>query len=336
MPDLAVSHLTAHLTEYGEVNIPYWEVNTGQEGPTLLLTAAQHGCEVQGVEVMRRFVSIARQHLQKGRILGVPFANKPALWKRRHHISSGPERPYSDNDGHNMNLTWPGRADGNDTERLSYTIAEGLCEQASHNIDLHCWSKFTAATCLPREDRPRSMELAAISAMPFASPRPSSGGSETEPKTPCTIGALFNDSGRASLSFELSGQYVIIEREVRWGLRCVLNVARFLDMLPGEPEGTDEGPVWLNTATVIDVEAPCDGLFVEANLSTSDWVVEGQLLGHLIGDHDLSMTPVLAPISGRLSTYGCRRADCDVSLAAMHPYASEGDSLATVAAPCVE
>lgn len=81
------------------------------------------------------------------------------------------------------------------------------------------------------------------------------------------------------------------------------------------------------------MKAPRGALFVEAELTPGDWVSEGRLLGHLLGDGHLSSVPVLRPISGRLRQYGCRREDCDVSLAAMHAYASEGDLLAAVAAP---
>jgi N-alpha-acetyl-L-2,4-diaminobutyrate deacetylase len=333
MAEVTVSHTTAHTIAFGEVDIPYWEVTSGRDGPVLLITATQHGNEVQGPEVIRRFVLIAGQHLQKGQVIAVPFCNRPALWKRRHHISSGPERPYGDDDGHNMNRTWPGRADGNDTERMSYAIYQAVGDRATHCIDIHSWERFGATACLPRRDRPRSMELARVSALPFAMPSAGSGASETKPDAPCQIGAYFNDSGRASLTFELSGQYVVIEKEVRRGLRCCLNIARFLGMLPGEPEGLDEPMVWMDTATVVSVEAPSDGLFVEAGLETCDWVQEGQLLGHILSDADLSTLEVRAPISGRLSAYGCRRDNSDVALPAMHPYASKGDRLATIAAP---
>jgi hypothetical protein len=85
----------------------------------------------------------------------------------------------------------------------------------------------------------------------------------------------------------------------------------------------------------VEVEAPVDGLFVEAGLETCDWVQEGQALGHLLRDDDLSTVPVLAPVSGRLRAYGCARPDADVALPAMHPYASKGDRLASIAAPDV-
>jgi predicted deacylase len=333
MAELCVDYVTAHLVEYGEVDIPYWEVSSGVDGAVLLVTAAQHGNEVQGCEVIRRLVLEASQDLQKGTVLAVPFCNRPALWKRRHHISSAPERPYGDDDGHNMNRTWPGDPEGNDTERLSYAIYQGLGTKATHNLDIHCWSRFGATACQPRKDRPRSMELARVSALPFAIPQAGRGGTETEPKAPCTIGAYFNDSGRTSLTIELSGQYVVIDSEVRRGLRCALNVARFLEMLPGEPEGLDEPMVWLDRATTVEVQAPVDGLFVETGLETCDWVVEEQTLGYLLRDEDLSTIPVFAPASGRLRAYGCSRADADVALPAMHPYASKGDRLASIAVP---
>ncbi len=333
MPEIHVKHITAHLVEYGDVDIPYWEVESGVGGPALLVTGAQHGNEVQGCEVIRRLVLVASQDLQKGKIVAVPFCNRPALWKRRHHISSAPERPYADDDGHNMNRTWPGDPGGNDTERLSHAIYQAVGAEATHNLDIHSWSRFGATACQPRQDRPRSLELARISALPFAIPQGGRGGTETEPKAPCTIGAYFNDSGRVSLTIELSGQYVVVEKEVRRGLRCALNIARFLEMLPGQPEGLDEPMVWLDRATTVEVKAPVDGLFVEAGLATCDWVVEGQPLGHLLRDEDLSTIPVLAPTSGRLRTYGCSRPDADVALPAMHPYASKGDRLASIARP---
>jgi predicted deacylase len=49
-------------------------------------------------------------------------------------------------------------------------------------------------------------------------------------------GGLGCSRDRGALTFELSGQYIIHEREVRWGLRAVLNVARYLGMIDGEVE----------------------------------------------------------------------------------------------------
>ncbi len=331
MATVELKHITANTMDFGAVRIPYWRIESGADGPTLLVTAAQHANEVQGSEAVRRFAPLAAGRLRKGRVLLVPFCNKPALWKRRPHVSTTPERPYADDAGHNMNRTWPGKADGNDTERLSAAIYKALGEQASHNVDIHCWERFTAACSLPRKDKPASMELARICALPFANPRNSS---PTAGKTPTLLGALFNDSGRPSLTFELSGQYIVYEREVRWGLRAVMNVAKFLGMIEGDLEQSEQPMVWLDNAEQAKVAAPHNGLFVRTpGLLTASPVQEGQTLGTLFCDDDLSTVEIKAPIGGFLYSFDCSRAHSDVSLAAQHPYASQGDRLAVIARP---
>ena len=325
MPDVNVRFIEAEL-EAGTLPVPYWEVQGAADGPALLVVAAQHGNEVQGSEALRRFVCLAGQELQAGRIVGVPFCNLPALRERHHHEHAGPEEPVACQPERNMNLLWPGDCDGNETARLVHAIYAGVGAAATHAVDIHCWNRFWAAACLPRQDCPRSLELAAVSALPFArkSPPPQFRAQQT------LLGALFNDSDRASLTFELAGQYTVCEKQVRLGLRCLANIARFLGMMPGKPEGTEEGPTWRDDADLVDVTAPRAALFVEAAVEPGDWVAEGQSLGHLLCEDDLSTVAVHAPAAGRLEAYGCHRANCDVSLAAMHPYASTGELLARI------
>jgi predicted deacylase len=330
MATLEVREVRADTTDFGAVHIPYWQIESGVGGPCLLVTCAQHSNEVQGSEAMRRFVPMAARELRKGRISIVPFCNKPALWKRRPHISSTPERPYGDDAGHNMNRTWPGRPEGNDTERLSAAIYGALGEQATHNVDIHCWERFTAPASLPRKDRPLSIELARVCALPFAS----LWDGWAAPEQPSTIDTLFNDTGRSSLTFELSGQYALYEREVCWGLRAVLNVVKFLGMIDGAMEEPEQPIVWLHDTDQVRVTAPANGLFARADgLATASRVEEGQVLGTLLSDDDLSVTEIRAPTGGYLYSYDCSRANSDVSLTAQHPYASRGDRLAVIARP---
>lgn len=328
MPEVTVRHIQAGLRQE-TLPIPYWQVDSGTEGPVVLVVAAQHGNEVQGSEALRRFVLQAGQELQAGKVVGVPFCNLPALRERHHHQRQGSEEPVAQQPEHNMNLQWPGDADGNDTARIAHAVYSTLGESATHVVDIHCWTRFWAAACLPRSDRPRSLELAAVSALPFARTNP---GRAVAPGT-TLIGTYFGDTGRVSLTFELAGQYVIYEPQVALASRCLSNVARFLGMMPGEPEGTDEGPTWRHEAELVDIVAPGHGLFVEAQLLPGDWVQEGQYLGHLLSDDDLSATELHAAQAGRLEAYGCHRPNCDVSLAAMHPYATEGDLLARIVVP---
>ncbi|MBP8955068.1 MAG: succinylglutamate desuccinylase/aspartoacylase family protein [Armatimonadetes bacterium] len=332
MPELRVQHIEVPLGSSESLRVPYWELLSGVEGPAFMLIAAQHGNEVQGIEVIRRLVEIARTDLQRGSVLAVPFGNPVAIRKRRPHISSGPERPYGDADGHNMNLTWPGDPEGNDSQRISAAIHDAVCVRATHCLDIHCWNKFTTPTALPRQDYQPSLELARIGALPFVAPRQRSQNPISRDH-PNTIGALFNDSGRAGLSVELAGQYLVDLDQVAMGLRCAVNIACHLGLLPGEPDILAEPQVWLDKAAQHEVLAPVNGLWVQASVKLCDFVDEGQLLGHVLAEDSLGTIPVTAPVAGRLSVLGCPREDCDVSLAAQHPYVTAGEIVAKVAAP---
>jgi predicted deacylase len=322
-----VKHATATLTDGTEVRIPYWHVTSGTEGPVFLITCAQHGNEVNGAEAMRRVIRIAQANLLKGEIFGVPMVNLVAVRKRRPHISSAPEKPYGDDEGHNMNRTWPGNPEGNDTERLSHAVHEACVTGATHCLDLHSWSRFSGTGCIFRPDCEESAQMARVSAIRFLHPR---AGSKT-PGAPCTIGALFNDAGRGAVTIELATQYTIVEREVQRGVRAALNLGRWLGLLPGEPEGLEEPQVDLDQAKVVKVTAPRAGLFVEAGLATWDYVEEGARLGHILEDEGLETVEILAPVSGYLQTYGGHRANCDVALPDQHPYVEVGDTVAAVA-----
>ena len=331
MPEAKLDHAVAKLTDGSEVRIPWWRIDSGHAGETLLVLAAQHGNEVQGCESIRRFKELCERELVAGEVRLVPFANLPAVRHRRSHINLGPEQAYGDDEGHNMNRTWPGVADGNDTERVSYALHEAVVEGCTRCLDLHSWSRFTATATLTREEG-LAREMALVAGIRFIQWRPASPSGSG----PTTIGSLFNNSGRGSITIELAPQWVIREKEVALGLRAATNLAKLFGMIEGEIEQLDGPYVQFGrdsaeeAARKHEVTAPCSGLFIEAGLATSDHVTEGQLLGHIISDDTLETVEIVSPADGWLWQYGCFRADCDVALPPQHPYADEGDTLAAV------
>ncbi|HNS32999.1 MAG TPA: succinylglutamate desuccinylase/aspartoacylase family protein [bacterium] len=329
MAELQKKNIAVKVKNIREFNLPYWEISSGKEGPVFLLTAALHGCEVIGCEVMRRFCPVAAEKLVKGRIILLPFSNPPALWNRRHHVYSEPNGPK----GHgidNINRAWPGNPEGHEIEHLAYIINENLVRQATHNIDMHCWSRFTVAASVPDNDE-KQIEFALAAALPgihIVDRVPRQG----PPAPPCTLSALFNSTGRLSFSMEFSGQYLLSEREIKMGVRMLSNCSRYLKMFDGELEGMDEPVMYSGKAETVQMKASMSGLFVENGLHPGDWVKKGDLLGTLFSDETLEAEEVRAPMDGGLYTYGCHRRQADVDLAAQHPYADKGDLLATVVA----
>ena len=328
MAEVQKKSIAVKVKNIREFNLPYWEIASGKEGPVFLLTAALHGCEVIGCEVMRRFCPIAEEKLVKGRILLLPFSNPPALWNRRHHVYSSANEPK----GHgkdNIQGAWPGNPEGHEMEQLAFIINENLVKHATHNIDMHCWSRFTVAASVPDNDS-KQIEFALVSALPaihIVDRVPRQG----PPVPPCTLSTLFNATGRLSFSMEFSGQYMLSEREIKLGVRMLANCSKHLKMFDGELEGMDEPVMYSDgKSETVTLKASMNGLFVENGLHPGDWVKKGDLLGTLFSDDNLEAEEVRAPIDGGLYTYGAHRRGADVDLAAQHPYADKGDALAVI------
>jgi uncharacterized protein len=330
----SVEYAVAKLTDGSELAIPNWRIDSGQAGEQFLVMAAQHGNEIQACEVIRRFRDVCIESLRRGCVYLVPFANPQALHHRRSHAHLGPEQPYGDARGHDINRTWPGKADGNDAERMAHALNEAIARHCTVCLDFHSWSAFTACAAEVRMTNERAMQMAEVSALRFIV---MNRGGAPAPGGGMGISTLFNNSGRTALVLELPPQWVVREKEVRLGLRATTNIAKLLGMMDGEPELLD-GPVVRFMIEERDrvsrlIYAPCSGLFVSPGLEAGDYVVAGQSLGHLIRDDDLTTVPVIANAAGYLYRYGAYRAHCDVALPPMHPYANEGDLLADIIAP---
>jgi len=329
-----LKHVEVEKTGGETYRVPYWDVQSGRPGPRVLVTAAMHGNEVQGCEVIRQFLEGAGRELACGSCLLVPFVNPCAIRNHQPHIDFELSRRPGAGKTNNLNCTWPGQADGNNAQRLSHALFQALVGQATHNLDLHCWNCFWATTALAREDNELALRLAEATAFRFAKRGERPAPVTDRPDAPCLLSWHFNDTGRTAMCVEFAGQYGTWPREIARGVRALHNCFRVLDMLPGEIEGRDEGPIWLNDAEQVKAPAPCAGLFVATHWRTSDFVEEGASLGHVFGTDDLRCAEVRAPASGYLYQYGAAHENTsEHSMMWTHPHVEEGETLAQVIVP---
>ena len=332
---LKTSYASATLEDGSIIKIPFWRIDSGKDGPALLLLAAQHGNEVQGVEVALRFREVCSSQLVSGSVWLLPMSNLPAIRERRHSINLGPEQPisFAGKEGNNMNRHWPGDPTGNDTERIVFSLDQAVVKNCSHGVDIHCWNHFTAASTLVYQDHEPSRLMGEVTATRFInySSIPVLQGTST------MLRRWMPERDGGAVTIELSGQYQMLERQISIGLKTMINISSRLGMMHGDPV-LPEGPrAVVSPETRHDVFASCPGIFMPASqkdgsrtLMTDDFVREGQQLGHIINADDLSTVPVISPVDGYLYRLGTCHADCDVSLPAQHPYVEEGNLLAIV------
>ena len=311
---------------------PFWRIDTGKLGPSLLLVSSQHGNEIQGVEVAKRFRDLCASQLVSGSVWILPVANIPAVHKRRHSINLGPVEPVSRarTMDHNMNLLWPGKQEGNDTERLVYNLNLSVLRYCSHLIDMHCYNHFTAAETLSVNDNESSFPMGEVTTTRFIN-------YSTTPKI-SSAAQLVRKSGGGAIEIELSGQYQMQEAQVQKGLNSLINITRLMGMIKGKPKLIDGKRAIRNADTSYEIKSPSAGLFVPSvlkdHISTfkpEDFIEKGQMLGHIINDRNLAKIPVISPVSGYIWQLGaCHSNLCDVSLPAQHPYTEEGERLAMI------
>jgi len=123
---LKLPHST-DTSAWGAVMIPVMVAKNG-DGPTALLTGANHGDEYEGAIAL---LDLAR-HLDlaevTGRIIAVPMMNQPAF-------AAG--RRTSPLDGGNMNRIFPGRPDGSPTQKIADYFNATLLPMADVVLDIH-------------------------------------------------------------------------------------------------------------------------------------------------------------------------------------------------------
>jgi len=90
MAKAKVRYLPVKIKGRPEFKMAYWDIDSGKEGPCLLVTAAVHGNEVQGSEVIRRFCPVAEKSIVKGRMIPGSLCESPRLVEQEapHNINS--------------------------------------------------------------------------------------------------------------------------------------------------------------------------------------------------------------------------------------------------------
>lgn len=104
------------------------DIRHGAEpGPTLWLSAALHGDELNGVEIIRQVLQrLQTQHL-RGTIIAVPIVNIFGFIEQSRYL---PDR-------RDLNRSFPGSAHGSLASRLAHLFMAEIVQRSTHGIDLH-------------------------------------------------------------------------------------------------------------------------------------------------------------------------------------------------------
>jgi hypothetical protein len=121
--DLQVSEL--YTTR--PVTIPVRVVRGWADGPRLFVTAAVHGDEINGTEIIRELVYDVNLSTLRGALVCVPVVNLYGFLNRSRYL---PDR-------RDLNRSFPGRPRGTLATRLAHKVFTEIVRRCQYGIDLH-------------------------------------------------------------------------------------------------------------------------------------------------------------------------------------------------------
>jgi len=118
------------LFEGVPVSTPVLVVNGAVPGPTLCLTAAVHGDELNGIEMVRRVFHDIDPTKLAGALIGVPIVNVQGFRRGSRYL---PDR-------RDLNRYFPGNPNGSAGARIAYSLFNDIIVHCDALVDLHTGS----------------------------------------------------------------------------------------------------------------------------------------------------------------------------------------------------
>ena len=120
----------ARLPSGGWLAMPVVVLHGKRRGPSVWLSAAIHGDEVCGVEIIRQVLAHLDPKTMAGTVLAVPVVNVPGF--------SGGDRYFPDR--RDLNRAFPGSSRGSLTSRFAHAFMTEIVERCQVGVDFHTGS----------------------------------------------------------------------------------------------------------------------------------------------------------------------------------------------------
>ncbi|MEQ9317976.1 MAG: succinylglutamate desuccinylase/aspartoacylase family protein [Polyangiaceae bacterium] len=200
------------------LSLPVEVVNGATSGPALWLTAAVHGDEVNGVEIISRVLAQIDPAALRGTLVAVPIVNVFGFIGQQRYL---PDR-------RDLNRSFPGTMKGSLASRLARLLADEIVARCTHGIDLHTGSHHRTNLPQIRADleEPETLKLArAFGCQVMIDARTRDG----------SLRRTAADRGNKVLLFEGGEALRFNEEAIEAGTLGVLRVMGALNMIEGGP-----------------------------------------------------------------------------------------------------
>lgn len=262
-----------------DISIPVHVINGRSRGPVLLVCAAIHGDELNGIEIVRRVISSHWIQKLRGTLIAVPVVNVLGIIQRSRYL---PDR-------RDLNRCFPGSETGSLGARVANLFVQEILRKCHCAIDLHTGAihRDNLPQVRVHLDNEKAAAMAHAFGVPVIIDAPIRDGS---------LRGAGDDLGIPIITYEGGEALRFDEPAIKAGVDGVRNVMLQLNMLPPRkrPKKSFDSFVAKSSSWV---RAPSDGLF-RTHAMLGNAVEKDDLLGIINGPLGGEEIPVRSPCSG--------------------------------------
>jgi len=195
--------------------LPIRVIRGKKNGPVVFISAAIHGDELNGIEIIRRLGKLEILQKLRGTLILVPIVNVYGIMTLSRYL---PDR-------RDLNRSFPGSAKGSLTSRVAKIFFDEIVSKCTLGIDLHTASihKSNLPQVRTNIENEYTFKLAKAFEAPVILHSELRDGS---------LRAVAQDNGVPILLYEAGEALRFDETSIRIGVRGLINVLRENEMLP--------------------------------------------------------------------------------------------------------
>ena len=269
----------AKLYDHTRLDLELEVIHGRRPGPVLLVCAAIHGDELNGVEICRQLLKHRSLNRLRGTLVVVPVVNIFGFIHRSRYL---PDR-------RDLNRCFPGSVRGSLGGRIAHLFRTEVLNHCTHVIDLHTGAIHRSN--LPQIRVNLENQVAAEMASAFGAPLVIDSALRDG-----SLRQVADEAGIPLVLYEAGEALRFDEQAIKGGLRGIVKVMRFLQMLPQvKRKRKPLEPVVANSSSWVRAES--DGVF-RSLVMLGQRVARGQTMAIVASPFGAEEIEVIAPFAG--------------------------------------
>jgi len=259
--------------------VPVLVAHGTKPGPQLCLTAAIHGDELNGIEMVRRLMYKLEPDELAGTVIGVPIVNLDGFRSGSRYLS----------DRRDLNRYFPGNKNGSAASRVAHSLYSNIVSHCDYLVDLHTGSQKRVNLPQLRADLDNPDVVA------FAK----HFGGMTVLHSPGVTGMLRDAAvkdGIVAVTMEAGGPNRLETQAVNYGVQALETLLENLQMQKASRFWSAPQPVFFESEWI---RADQGGILL-AEVKLNDKVKKGQILGTVTDPISNTGSAIIAPYNGRV------------------------------------